>query len=103
MAGDATLHVPAGVSKIGFYAVGWKGTTVPVKFSIAGEEIAVVSAKPNVGATSNPKYTITVTEDDYYEVEIPTSDSVVDVKVETYDTAGKNHRAILFAIKPVTE
>lgn len=101
-AGAATLHVPAGTAKIGFYAVGWKNTTVPVKFSVGGTEIATISAKPNNGASGNPSYTMTVTDADYYEVDIPSSEAV-DVKVETYDTAGLNHRAILFAIKPLTE
>ena len=102
VAGDATLHVPAGTAKIGFYAVGWKNTNVPVKFSIAGTELETVTAKANDGATGNPTYTITVSDSDYYEVELPSAEAV-EVKVETYDTAGKNHRAILFGIKPIAE
>ncbi len=103
VAGSATLHIPAGTAKIGFYAIGWKGTTVPVKFSVGETELATIKAKPNTGATGNPPYAaISVTEADYYEVAIPSLEAV-DVKVETYDTAGVNHRAILFAIKPVTE
>ena len=100
--GSATLHVPAGTSKIGFYAIGWKGKDVPIKLSANGTEITTIIAKANVGATGNPKYTITVTEDDYYEVEMPSSEAL-DVVIDTYETASLKHRAIVFAIKPVNK
>ena len=57
-AGDATLHVPAGTEKIGFYAVAWKGKTAEVKFSINGTELTTIKPSANDGATQNPPYTM---------------------------------------------
>lgn len=89
--GDATLHVPAGTEKIGFYAVAWKGKTAQVKFSIGETELAVIEPAANDGATSDPPYTITVTDSDYFVIEMPSTDAA-DVKVETLDP--KNGRVI---------
>ena len=101
-AGLATISVPAGTAKIGFYAIGWKGKDVPIRFSVDGTEIAVVTAKANNGATGNPKYTITVTDSDYYTVTLPSLEAM-NITVETYDTQNLKHRAILFGLKPLTE
>lgn len=98
--GDATLHVPAGTSKIGFYCVAWKGKTATVKFTAGGTELATVSPKANVGATGNAPYTITLTDADYYEVEMPSS-SATDVKVETLDPA--NGRVLFIGLSAITE
>lgn len=98
--GDATLHVPAGTSKIGFYCVAWKGKTATVKFTAGGTELATVSPKANVGATGNAPYTITLADADYYEVEM-TSSSATDVKVETLDPA--NGRVLFIGLSAISE
>lgn len=64
--GSATLTIPEGVNKIGFYAVAWKAATNTVL--TVGEATQAVRA--NDGATGNAPYTITVTEDDYYEFDV---------------------------------
>lgn len=64
--GTATLTIPEGTTKIGFYAVAWKGTTNTVLK--VGEVEQAVNA--NDGATSNSPYTLTVTDDDYYEFDV---------------------------------
>ncbi len=72
-AGDATLTIPEGVTKIGFYAVAWKGlSTADIDF---GGETVTVSG--NEGATGNPVYTISVTDDDYYEIEVSEGDLTI--------------------------
>ncbi|MBR4817442.1 MAG: hypothetical protein IKZ72_02245 [Bacteroidales bacterium] len=72
-AGDATLTIPEGVTKIGFYAVAWKGlSTADIDF---GGETVTVSG--NEGATGNPVYTISVTDDDYYEIEVSEGDLAI--------------------------
>ena len=98
--GDATLHVPAGTSKIGFYCVAWKGKTATVKFTAGGTELATVSPMANVGATGNAPYTITLADADYYEVEM-TSSSATDVKVETLDPA--NGRVLFIGLSAISE
>ena len=100
LVGDATLHVPAGTTKIGFYCVAWSGKKADVKFSINGTELETISPAANSGASGNPPYTITLTASDYYEIEMPSTDAT-DVKVETLDPS--NGRAILIALKAIAE
>ena len=101
LVGDATLHVPAGTKKIGFYAIAWSGkNSTEVKFSIGGTTLTTVTPAANSGATGNPPYTITVTASDYYEVEMP-STAAADVKVET--TNASQGRVIFIGLKAITE
>ena len=100
LVGDATLHVAAGTKKLGFYCVAWKGKKASVKFSVDGTEITTITPAANTGATGNPPYaSITVTESDYFEVELPSG--ATDVKVETLDPA--NGRVIFIGLKAITE
>lgn len=101
LVGDATLHVPAGTKKIGFYAIAWSGkNSTEVKFSIGGTTLTTMTPAANSGATGNPPYTITVTASDYYEVEMPSTDAA-DVKVET--TNASQGRVIFIGLKAITE
>ncbi|MCM1176242.1 MAG: BACON domain-containing protein [Clostridium sp.] len=96
-AGKATLKIPAGTKKVGFYGVCWKGKTASVKCSVGGTDIATQALAANEGATGNAPYTMTVTESDYYEITVPielTSDT--DVTIESVQ--GNDYRAILFGI-----
>ena len=94
--GDATLHVPAGTVKLGFYCVAWKGKSAQVKFSVGGTEITTITPAANVGATGNAPYTaLNVADSDYYEVEIPAG--TTDIKVETLDPS--NGRALFVGLK----
>lgn len=99
--GNATLHVAAGTSKIGFYCVAWKGKNAQVKFSVDGTEVTTIEPSSNAGATGNPPYaSITVSSSDYYEVTLP-SKNVTDIKVETLDPS--NGRVIFIGFKAITE
>lgn len=100
LTGNATLHIPAGTKKVGFYLIAWKDKTATVKASVDGKEVASITPKANAGATGNPPYTITVTSDDYYEIEVNASEAI-DVKVETTDKA--NGRVIFIGLKAITE
>jgi len=100
LVGDATLHVAAGTTKIGFYCVAWKGKTASVKFSVGGTEVKTISPAANTGATGNPPYaSITVGASDYYEVALPAG--TTDIKVETLD--GSNGRVLFIGLKAITE
>lgn len=94
--GDATLHVPAGTEKIGFYALAWNGKTARVKFSINGTELTTITPAANTGAASNPPYTITVADSDYFVIEMPSTEAT-DVKVETLDAS--NGRALFIKLE----
>ncbi len=94
--GDATLHVPSGTTKLGFYCVAWKGKKAQVKFSAGGTEITTINPAANVGATGNAPYTaLNVADSDYYEVEVPAG--TTDIKVETLDP--NNGRALFVGLK----
>jgi len=94
--GDATLHVPTGTAKIGFYCVAWKGKKAQVKFSVGGTEITTITPAANDGATGNAPYTaLNVADSDYYEVELPAG--TTDIKVETLDPS--NGRALFVGLK----
>ena len=100
LTGDAVLHVAEGTTKLGFYCVAWKGKKAQVKFSVDGTEITTITPAANTGATGNPPYaSITVTESDYFEVELPSG--ATDIKVETLDPA--NGRVIFIGLKAITE
>lgn len=86
--GEAKVTVPSGVSKIGFYAVGWKGSGTSTKVKVGDAEITIAA---NEGATSNSPFTLTVTESDYYEVEVAVGDV----------TFACDKRVLLWAINPV--
>ena len=101
LVGDATIHVPAGTKKIGFYAIAWSGkTSTNLKFSIGGTELKSITPAANSGATGNPPYTITVSASDYYEIDMPSTEAA-DVKVET--TVASQGRVIIIALKAITE
>ena len=61
--GTATLTIPAGCTKIGFYACGWAAADITV-----GSK--QVSVKRNAGCTGNAPYTLEFTDADYYEVAV---------------------------------
>ena len=99
--GDATLHVPAGTKKLGFYCVAWTNkSSSEIKFSINGTTLTTMTPAPNAGATGNPPYTITLAGSDYYEIEMPSADAA-DVKVET--TNSSQPRVIFIGIKAIAE
>ena len=71
-----------------------------MKFSVDGTEVTTITPAANTGATGNPPYaSITVTESDYFEVELPSG--ATDIKVETLDPA--NGRVIFIGLKAITE
>lgn len=83
-AGDFNLTVPAG--KLTFYAITWKGAgTADVK---VGDQ--TITVKANEGAVGNAPYTITVTEADKYEIDIPAATTL---------NISSDKRIIFFGIK----
>ncbi len=97
--GSATLHIPAGTKKVGAYIIAWKGKTATnLKFSVGGTEVMSMTPKANDGATGNPPYTITVTDSDWYEMDVPTT-GAIDVVVETTDPS--QGRVIIIGLKAI--
>ena len=95
--GKATVKLPAGTKKVSFYAVGWKGTSATLKFSVAGTQVASQAIKANVGATGNAPYTMTVADTDRYSISFDAA-LAADTEV-TVETTGSAYRAIIFGIQ----
>ena len=96
--GSATVAIPSGVTKVGFYALGWKGTSAVLKCT-AGSESKSYNLKAYDTVTGNPPYTITVTGSDYYTFDVPSGATSL-----VFATEGtSNCRVLIFGINPVTE
>ena len=61
-AGSATFTLPAGATKVVFYAVGWKGTPGNIKFTVNEKEYAFESIASDDVITGNGPYDLTVTD-----------------------------------------
>ena len=99
--GTATITLPAGTTKVTFYAVAWKNAPATMKFTVSDSESYSFNVAANDGATSNSPYTITVADTDKYTLTLKaalTADT--DVSVET--CAGETNsgkRAFLFGVQ----
>ena len=95
-AGIATLKIPAGTTKVSFYAVAWKGKTATIKASVGETQVATQSLTANEGAADRTPYKMTVEDSDKYTITLPVKlEADTDVTV----TTTTNARAILFAIR----
>ena len=97
--GDATLHVPAGTTKLGFYCVAWKDKKAQLMFSVDATEVITIEPAANVGATGNPPFTLTLSDSDYYEVALP--EGTTDVYIETLDPS--NGRVLIIGLTAITD
>lgn len=96
-AGDAVIHLKKGTKKIGFYAVSWNGANTVVTASVGDTVVKTINTKSNSGlAGSDQPYILTVTDEDYFEVDLGAAlKADTDVTIKT-DETGK--RAAFFKI-----
>jgi hypothetical protein len=92
-----------GTKTLSFYGMAWKGKSATIYIKVEGsDEVKSVAVKANNGATGNPPYTITVTDADYYSVELTglTADSKIIFSTDaTFTTATSSaSRAVLAGI-----
>ena len=97
-AGNATISVPAGKSKIIFYAYAWTGKTCTLTLTMNGSTMTALSLNANAGCTGNPPYVITAASTDKYVIPLGTVlSAATDITLSTSTTTGT--RAVLFAVK----
>lgn len=96
--GDLTLKVPAGTTKLTYYAVAWKGNASKLQFTW-GENTKTQEVAANDGATGNAPYTLTVADSDKYTLDFGSALAAeTEIKVETVETG---YRAIIFGVQAV--
>ena len=95
--GEGKVTLPAGTTKVSFYAVAWKGASSKLEFSVAGTVVGTQEIAANDAATGQAPYNITVTDSDYYTVTLPAAlDAATAVTVKT---VGTGYRAIIFGVQ----
>lgn len=98
--GSATVSVPAGTTKIGFYAVSWKAKAATVAVMLGDEVVGTADAPANDGASNSSPYTIDVEDAScYFEVVV----NAEDVTEYTLTTNSSNKRAIIWGVNYYTE
>lgn len=92
-AGSAIIYVPAGSTKLTFFALAWNGKTSTLTFTQDGEEIGTAEPVSNTGVANSSPYTVAgVSSANQYTINL-TSDNPITV------SAAKDNRAILFGVK----
>ena len=95
--GEGKVTLPAGTTKVSFYAVAWKDSPAKLEFSVAGTVVGTQEIAANDAATSQAPYNLTVTDSDYYTVTLPAAlDAATAVTVKTVE---KGCRAIIFGVQ----
>ena len=108
LTGDATVVIPAGTTKVGFYGVAWKNKkgTLTASSDVAGGKFYEMNLVSNDGATSTAPYTMTVSDEaDYYELDVVAllgSPCPMDLPV-TLSTVENATRVIIFGLNYYTE
>lgn len=98
--GLASIVLPAGTSKIGFYAVSWKDKAAEFVIKSGEDEIAAFSPSANAGASNSSPYTMEVSDEDYYEFVFP--ETLGQESEYTLTTKGTNYRVIFWGINYYT-
>ena len=98
---SAALNV-TGSKKLGFYAVGWKGssdTELTITVDNGGTaNVTTFSLTGNNGATGNPPFTLTPSDEtDYYVVEL--SDLTAASTITFKTTVASKGRAVVFGVQ----
>lgn len=99
VAGTATITVPAGTTKLGFYAVSWNGKSAVLGLMDGETVVGEVEPPVNTGAANNSPYTID--EDPslcYFEIEVNAEED----KEYTLTTTGNNNRVIIWGLNYYT-
>ena len=96
IAGNATVTVPAGTGKIGFYALGWTGINGKLKVS-GGTYSQTYTVTQNAGCNNNSPFTITnLTDSDWYSLDFGAA--LTENLTLTFETQTGGLRVILFGL-----
>lgn len=105
LVGSATMVIPAGTTKISFYAYAWSGQTSKLSFKVGDVTIGKeLTLKANSGCNNNSPYTlVNVSDSDKYTIDVTALNGGKaldkDVTVTAVSSKADDFRAIIFAIK----
>ena len=94
--GSFSVQLPAGTTKVTFWAVGWKGKDAPISITVGDKAYPDVTATANDGASGNSPYTVTVTDDDKFVVDLDAA--LAAETTMTFSTSNSGLRAFVFGI-----
>ncbi|MBO4570568.1 MAG: hypothetical protein J5699_01420 [Bacteroidales bacterium] len=95
--GTVTVKVPAGTTKLNFYALGWSNKAGVIKVTGGGVTEATVTAATNTGIQNNSPFTITKLADtDYYTVSFASA-TTAEASVD-FTTTSDGVRAVVFGV-----
>ncbi len=86
----------SGNKKLSFYALGWNGKTSKVKVSVDGTDYGTYTLVSNTGVANQSPYTVTVTDNDYYTIELS---GVSDTSTIKFETVSNAYRAVIFGVQ----
>ncbi len=99
VAGTSSITIPAGTSKIGFYALSWNGKPATLALKLGDEVIGSVEPPANEGVANSSPYTV-LEEDElcYFEITV----NAVEEAVYTLTVTSSNKRVIIWGLNYYT-
>ncbi len=98
--GTASVKVPAGTAKIGFYALGWSNKAGVIEITGGGLDKKTVTAATNAGVNNNSPFTITkLADSDYYTIEF--NAALTTEATLTFTSTSAGYRSVVFGLNKV--
>ena len=98
--GTASVKVPAGTAKIGFYALGWSNKAGVIEITGGGLDKKTITAATNAGVNNNSPFTITkLADSDYYTIEF--SAALTTEATLTFTSTSAGYRSVVFGLNKV--
>ena len=98
--GTASVKVPAGTAKIGFYALGWSNKAGVIEITGGGLDKKTITAATNAGVNNNSPFTITkLADSDYYTIEF--SAALATEATLTFTSTSAGYRSVVFGLNKV--
>ena len=98
--GTASVKVPAGTAKIGFYALGWSNKAGVIEITGGGLDKKTITAATNAGVNNNSPFTITkLADSDYYTIGF--SAALTTEATLTFTSTSAGYRSVVFGLNKV--
>lgn len=102
-AGSATVTLPAGTKRVGFYATGWKGKDAELQIKVGDTVLRTLNAIQNDGATSSSPFALVEISENVHYFEVVLDAPLAAETVVTMASTASGYRAVVFGINAYTE